>query len=377
MLCQWTDLWNAALEERIECYRKTGESISFYDQCKSLTVIRANDESFRQFTVEAQRTPLNRLDKAFKAFFRRVKAGEKPGFPRFKSKHRGEHSFDIGSPTIRRKGKRYALSVKGIGDIRFASLPAGQIKQARVVRSAIRTSIHLVMELPDAPHAAPSMPVGIDVGIKSRCVLSTGETHPGVRVDRSAVKKCQRALAMKKKGSNSRRKARIRLAKANERMRVKERNALHRVTTAIIGKHNRVAVEDLKILNMVRNRKLARSIHEQQWGRFVSQLTYKAESAGGGLVRIDPKRTSMTCHACGHVQSMPLCVREYRCGDCGLVTDRDVNAAKNILSRGIAAAGWDIESPLETAAIRPGAPEDVLIISARNSMEGARGHYSI
>ena len=103
---------------------------------------------------------------------------------------------------------------------------------------------------------------------------------------------------------------------------------------------------------MVRNGKLARSIHEQQWGRFVDPLSYKAESAGGELVRVDPKRTSMTCSSCGQVQAMPLCVREYRCEVCGLVEDRDVNAARNILSRGSAAAGWDI-APVETP-VRPG-----------------------
>ena len=354
---QLTDLWNAALQERTECFRKTGESIQKYDQYKSLTVIRSDDECFRQFPVEAQRTPLNRLDKAFKAFFRRVKAGEKPGFPRFKSKHRGVHSFDIGNPTIRRKGKRYALSVKGIGDIRFASLPAGQVRQARIVRSAIRTSIHLVVELPDAECTAQLSPVGIDVGIKARCALSTGETHPGVRVDRRRIRRAQKLLSRARRGTGSRAKKRRALAKAHERVQASERNALHRLTTAITRKHNRIAVEDLKVKNMVRNGKLARSIREQQWGRFVDQLSYKAESAGGDLVRIDPKRTSMTCSSCGHVQSMPLCVREYRSEVCGLETDRDVNAAVNILSRGIAAAGWDVE-PVETP-VRPGASGDI------------------
>ena len=184
LLRQVTDLWNAGLQERMECYRKTGASIGKYAQYKPLTIIRTDDEAFRQFPVEAQgsprkpkeaqRTPLSRLDKAFRAFFRRVKAGEKPGFPRFKAAHRGVHSFDIGNPTIRRKGKRYALSVKGIGDIRFASMPKGIIRQARIVRSALRTSVHMVVELPDAEQTTQTPPVGIDVGIRSRCALSTG-----------------------------------------------------------------------------------------------------------------------------------------------------------------------------------------------------------
>jgi len=357
LLHQLTDLWNAALQERIECYRRTGESISYYDQCKSLTVIRGDDESFAAFPVLAQRTPLDRLDRAFKAFFRRVKAGEKPGFPRFKSRHRGIHSFDLGTPAIRRKGKWHALSVKGIGDIRFAAMPAGHVRQARIVRSALRTSVHLVVELPDAESAAPSMPVGIDVGIRSRCVLSTGEAHRGIRIDRRRARRAQRLLSRARIGLGNRSKKRKALAKAHERVQISERNALHRLTSAIVRRHNRIAVEDLRIPNMVQNGRLSRSIHEQQWGRLVTQLTYKAESAGGSVVRVDPKRTSMTCSSCGHVQAMPLGTREFRCKDCGLATDRDVNAARNILSRGITAAGWDVEA-VETP-LRPGASGDI------------------
>ncbi|MCE2476031.1 MAG: transposase [Alphaproteobacteria bacterium] len=293
------------MQERMECYRKTGESIQRYDQYKSMTVIRSEDECFRQFPVEAQRTPLNRLDKAFRAFFHRMKVGEKPGFPRFKSKHRGIHSFDIDDPTIRRRGQRYALSVKGIGDVRFAAMPARHVRQARIVRPALRTSIHLVVELPDAGCVTPSPPVGIDVGIRSRCALSTGEAHAGVRVDCRRIKRAQKLLSHARKASGNRAKKRQVLAKARARVPVSERQALHRLTRAITRKHNRIAVEDLKILNMVRNGKQSRSIHEQQWGRFVSQLTYKAERAGGELVRADPKRTSMTCSSCRHGQSMP------------------------------------------------------------------------
>ncbi len=357
LLHQLTDLWNAALQERIECYRKTGKSVSYYDQCKSLTVIRGDDESFAAFPVMAQRTPLNRLDKAFKAFFRRVKAGEKPGFPRFKSRHRGIHSFELGTPSVCRKGKWYALSVKGIGDIRFAVLPSGQVRQARIVRSALRTSVHLVVELPDVEGAALALPVGIDVGIRSRCAISTGEVHQGVRIDRRRVRQAQRLLTRAQKGSRSRVKKRQALAKAYERVQISERNALHRLTTAIVRRHNCIAVEDLRIPNMVQNGRLARSIHEQQWGRLVTQLTYKAESAGGSVVRVDPKCTSMTCSSCGHAQVMPLGVREFRCEDCGLVTDRDVNAARNILSRGITAAGWDVEAVV--TPLRPGASGDI------------------
>ena len=135
---------------------------------------------------------------------------------------------------------------------------------------------------------------------------------------------------------------------------MRERNALHEISASVVKRHNRIAVEDLQVSNMMRHPTLAQSIAEQQWGQLVQQLTYKAESAGGEVVRVRPQHTSTDCHACGHRQSLPLGARELACGGCGLVTDRDVNAARNILRRGIAMAGWEIGS-----SSRPGASESV------------------
>ena len=133
-LRQQTELWNAALAERIDAYQKVGKTVTSYDQCKSLTAIRGAEERFRQFPVQPQRTVLFRLDKAFKSFFRRVKAGQKPGFPRFKGRNRGVRSFDIPKPLIRNG----ALCVKGVGRLKLPSLPSGEIAAARVVKTPLR-----------------------------------------------------------------------------------------------------------------------------------------------------------------------------------------------------------------------------------------------
>ena len=137
-LWQQTTLWNAALEERIDCYRKTGKTITAFDQMKSLTVIRGEDEDFQKFHVSAQRSVLRRIDRGFQAFFRRAKAGEKPGFPRFKARHRGIRSFDIPDPVIRDG----SLWLKGVGRFRLPSVPAGRILQARVVKTPLRVVVH-------------------------------------------------------------------------------------------------------------------------------------------------------------------------------------------------------------------------------------------
>jgi len=275
---------------------------------------------------------LFRLDRAFQSFFRRVKAGQKPGFPRFKGRNRGVRSFDIPKPVIR-DGSLY---VKGIGRFGLPDLPEGEIVSARVVKTPLRVTVQFIVAVEDRPRA-PDMPMGMDTGLKERATLSTGEVIPAVYLDRRALKRKQRALARAKRGRRKKLKA---LQRAYERVSVSERSAFHRISTAIVKRHNRIAVEDLQIGNMMKNPNLSRSIAGQSWGRLVDQLTYKAESAGGSVIRVAHQHTSTDYHACGNRQPMPLSVREFVCRGCGLVTDRDVNAARNILQWGISLAGW-------------------------------------
>ena len=333
-------LWNDALEERIECYRKTGKTISAYDQCKSLTKIRNEFDEFSQFHAQCQRSVLFRLDRAFKSFFRRVKAGGKPGFPRFKGQNRRIRSFDVPQPKV----KDGSLRIKGIGRFRINAEEGLQVKAVRVVKSALRVSVQLICEVGDG-HRPQDAPVGIDMGLKERAILSTGETVDAVHLDRRELKRRQRKLSRSGKASNTRRKKIRAVQREWERVRNAERQSLHRISADIVRRHNRIAVEGLQIGNMVRNHRVARSIAEQQWGQFGHQLRYKAESAGGGVVRVDPRHTSTDCSNCGSRRSMPLGAREYACNDCGLVLDRDVNAARNILQRGMSLAGWEIGSP--------------------------------
>ncbi len=158
-----------------------------------------------------------------------------------------------------------------------------------------------------------------------------------------------------------------------ERVRIMEHDELHRATSKIAKQGNRIAVEDLQIGNMVRNRHLARAITEQQWSKFVNMLTYKAESAGGEVVRVAPHHTSADCSVCGHRQKMPLHKRQFDCGGCGVSLDRDVNASRNILKRGCLLAGWEMgqESAL------PGASEnvrkDAMVNAGSNSGKTGQG----
>ena len=335
-------LWNAALQERIEAYRKCGKTISAYDQCKSLTAIRRDDpQHYARISVTAQRSVLFRLDKAFKAFFARVKRGEKPGFPRFRSRRRAVRSFETDAFRVHRQGAWQAVTIKGIGRFRFRGEVDGVPKVLRIVRTPRRVEVQFVVELAQGDITEDTRaPVGIDVGIRARVTLSGGEIVPGTTLDRAQLRHRQRRVSRARRGSNARRKKCAGLAKEWQRVTERERGLLHALTSRLVREQGpRFYVEDLRIPNMVRNHHLARAILEQTWGAFVTLLTYKAEDAGGWVRKVPAQGTSQRCSACGAVPSTPLglAVRTYRCGaGCRNVVHRDVNAARNILSVGLA-----------------------------------------
>lgn len=327
-------LYNAALEERVGAYRKAGISIGLYDQTKSLTAVR-EDAEFSEYDLKSQRSCLFTLDRAFKRFFRRVKAGQKPGFPRFKGKARGVRSFSTSAPRLTSHGKWNSLALKGIGRVRFKGDIPGKVLKARVLKTPIRIVVQLVVELPDA-QPAPQPPLGIDVGVVARATLSDGQRYVGNHVDRERLTVLHQRLSKAKQGSKNRQKCKSSLAKEWQRVRMRERTTLHEMTTALVKhKTNCWYVEDLRVQNMMGNHNLARSIAEQQWGALVHQLTYKAASAGGWVRKVDPKHTSQDCSRCGERGKKTLSDRMHVCPRCGLSIDRDWNAAINILNQGL------------------------------------------
>ena len=231
------------------------------------------------------------------------------------------------------------VAIKGIGKFRFAGEIEGAPKALRIVKTPRRVTVQIVVER-QAPDIIDSRaPLGIDAGILSRIALSTGETVPGRWLDRTEITRRQRILSRAKRGSRGRCKKRLAVARAWQRVSERERGALHELTAKLVRGHGaRIYVEDLKIPNMLRNRYLARSISEQNWGTFASLLTYKAEEAGGWVRKVPPHHTSQQCSACGAMpeEKLTLADRTYECGACGHTEDRDVNAAKNILQVGLA-----------------------------------------
>ena len=329
------ELYNSALTHRKQTWEEEQRGVQYNEQQALLTQARARHEEFRQWSVFIQRSILRRLDRAYTRFF---KYG---GFPRFKSSQRGIHSFEIDLvPKIKQKNKWSWVTLKGLGKFRFrGSLPEGEIKLLRVVKTTQRVKLQFVMECPYKEMEDTRAPVGIDVGIKNRLALSTGTVEPKRVLDRSEIIKRQRSVSKAKKGSQNRQKKINLLRKAWQRVTEQEIGYLHELTKDLVKNvSSTFVVEDLKIPNLIKNKHLSRSIIEQQWGRFIQMLTYKAERAGGQVMKVNPKFTSQMCSSCGYKpeQKIGLQVRTYNCSACGLDLDRDVNAAKNILQRGLA-----------------------------------------
>lgn len=340
------ELYNACLESRIDCYRKTGKSRSYYDQCKELTEVRADLPEFSSISAQVFRGVVGRIDKAYRRFFKHG------GFPRWKSGKRWR-TIEINDGAwrmLKREGDKLVLKIKGLPRIVVKpnrELPPNSLLKAiRITRKALRTEVALSYDLPTPEEKPVTNPIGIDMGISKRLTMSDGKTVEKREIVRKKIVRLQRSVSRKAKGSNNWKKAVSLLAKEWQRVSDKERDYLHRLTSEIARMYDFIVVEKLKTKNMLRNGNLARSISEQTWGRFITLLNEKAESAGVKMVEVDPGGTSQECSSCGATVKKSLSVRVHKCS-CGYEADRDLNAAINILHRGLASitgGNLDIES---------------------------------
>ena len=332
-LLQQKYLYNRALQERIDHYKETGKSLSNIDQRNAYTKFRQENPDYQVFDSHAQRIIYDRLHKSFQNFFRRVKKQQSPGFPRYKSHIR---SFETSQFNIKKKPKYSSVTIKGIGTIRFKGNVPDNVKLLRIIQTPLRTKVQLIHELPDNIIEDTRPEIGIDRGINKLIALSNNTYIEGRKLDRNNLKRKQKKLSKAQKNSNNRHKKRDALAKEWQRTTEKEKNYIHDITS-YLTKHvsSKFYLEDLQINNMVKNKYLSRSILEQYWGYFEQLLTYKAESAGGWVSKIDPKYTSKTCSECGVVDESFTTEPVFRCNECGHEQDRDLNAANVILQRGL------------------------------------------
>lgn len=342
-------LYNAALEERIDRYRKTGKTLTYFDQAKGLTQCRNELSEMRELPANLQRWTLGRLDDAFRGFFRRVKARNgKAGFPRFRGKGRWEAFGFAEFKGIQFDGKRLRFSgiPGGLKVHLHRPLPDGaDIRSCVFRRDGRGWHISLNVEVQVPKKRAVDTAIGVDLGLKVFAYCSDNVVIPNPRVARRAedeLLRKQRALARCKRGSRRRTKVRERLAKVHRRIADTRNTWLHQQSAALVKRADLIAVEDLQVSNMVRHPAMARSISDASWSRFVSMLEYKAEKAGAHLIRVDPRNTSQKCSGCAELVPKSLAVRTHACPSCGLVIDRDHNASLNILRAGIGAGALNV-----------------------------------
>jgi putative transposase len=413
-MCRY--IYNWALAERIRAYKEEGKTLTFYGQCRWVQEVKRERPWFREVYAHAFNDVLKRLDLAYKAFFRRLKAGEKPGFPRFRK--RGTWTSLCYTEYHRRpkdrreetasKFKRYVVTCPKVGDvvIRYTrEIPEGaDIRRMTVVREGGKWFVCIVFtfsasqagvagaKAPECPQAAS---VGIDLGLSDFVYDSDGNrvSFPGyLRRAMRDLKRAQRRLSGAKKRTKRYYKLLRVVRQKHYRVRCKRNDFLHKVANGYVSRYSVVYHEKLQVRNMVRRPKpvsaeadekveefeasqagvagaesarrpagaggsgravngrahylpngasaktgLNRGISDAGWHRFILYLTYKGEVGGCRVYGVSPKNTSQACSVCGELVKKSLSVRTHVCG-CGAVLNRDYNAAKNILQRGVAEA---------------------------------------
>ena len=340
--------YNTCLAERKTAWEEHRESVSQYAQLRQVKDLKASNPYAATVHSHILQVVVQDLDKAFAAFFRRVRAGETPGYPRFRSRDRFD-SFGLKEygNGFRLDGRR--LKVMGIGRIavRWHRPVKGEIKTLRIRRQAGVWYASFSCDLRQPESLPPTgRDIGIDVGIASLLTTSDGEhieNPKWYRSEQARLRILQRRVARRKLGGANRRKAVRAVACQHAYVANRRMDFLKKLVDGLISRDDRIAVEDLQIPNMVRNPHLAKSILDAGWGTFRMHLSFKAAWAGKTVVAVAPAYTSKTCSGCGALfETLTLADRWVRC-DCGLSMDRDENAALNLLALGRGA--WGIPTP--------------------------------
>lgn len=330
-------LYNQMLGQRISKYKREHISLSYVDQANGLI---KNDYQKALHSQVCQDT-IKRLDQSFRNFFRRVKerkAGKKVklGFPRFKSRNRFR-SFCYPQSGFKIVDNHIQLSKIGNIKLIYSRPTEGRIKTCRVLKDVDQWFVILTCECEDHikfDNGKPS--IGIDVGIKTFAYLSDGTKIDNPRfLQKSShkLRKEQRRLSRKVKGSKNRNKQRIRTARVHRKIRRQRIDFLHKTSTWLVNNYGTIVFEDLNIKGMLKNHKLAKAISDVSWKRLIVLTQNKAENAGSRVLLVCPKNTSQDCSRCGKKVPKALSERIHCCPHCGLEMDRDENASLNILSR--------------------------------------------
>jgi putative transposase len=351
------ELYNAALQERKEAWRQCGVSVTEAQHSAQPPAIKEVRPEYRDIHSQVSQDVLTRLDRAFHAFFRRIREGQTPGYPRFQGSNR-YISFtykQFGNGATLDNGF-LILSRIGRVAVRWSRPLEGRPKTVTVSREADGWYVcHSCAEVPTQPLPLTGQQTSIDLGLEAFATLSDGTRifSPGwYRKAERALKTARRRVSRRKKGSTRRRKAVTLLTKAHQQVRRQRRDFHHKVTLYLVQTNDTIYHEDVQTANMAKNHHLATSIAEAGWAAFLTILSDTAACAGRSVVAAPPASTSQTCSGCGALVTKGLPVRWRRRPECGMSLHRDHNAAKKreragqALRGGVALGRWRTAHPL-------------------------------
>lgn len=343
-------VYNGTLNLRRQVWEVERKTLSLYDTNKVLTGWKADNPELSQVHSHILQNAQERVDLAFKAFFRRVKAGEKNGCPRFK----GFGRYD--SFTFKQSGFKLGerLTISKIGDIKInLHRPIeGKVKTLTIRRDSLGNWYACFScEVEPKPLPVSTEMVGIDLGLTTYATFSTGETierQRWMKQDEKDLKRIDRKISALSKGTPERRKAIKALNHVHTRIKNRRNNFAHQESRKLVNRFGLIVFEDLDIAGMQTNgnKIINRGIADVAWGMLLNFSQYKAADAGRGYLKVNPKRTTQDCSGCGELVPKDLSVRVHHCPNCGLKIGRDLNAAINILGRGLATIGnQSVEAP--------------------------------
>ncbi|HVU12691.1 MAG TPA: transposase [Phototrophicaceae bacterium] len=351
-------VYNSTLAVRKDAYRQHDENLNYYKTAKLLPLWKINFCDMAKVHSQVLQNVQIRVDLAFQAFFRRVKSGEKPGYPRFKGKGR-YHSITYPQYGNGVKLVGNVLTLSKIGDV-FVKLHRpveGKIKTVTVHRDTVgKWYVHFSCLVEAQPLEPTLNIIGVDLGLKTFATLSDGckiARQRWVKRDAADIARLQRKKERCAKGSPERRKVIHALRHAYQRANNRRANFAHQESRKLVNTYQFIAFEKLDVQSILSqgNRTLNRNIADAAWEQFVSSTVYKAENAGRTVVLVNPHATTQECSGCGAIVHKDLNIRIHECPHCGLKLDRDLNAALNILARGLASIG---QRAVEAPAIAKG-----------------------
>ena len=336
-------VYNQMLAKRIDDYKQENKSMSKIDMNNYCNrVIKKEFEWLKEVDKWALTNSIYNLDEAYKNFFRRVKQGQGVGFPKFKSKKNRRNSyktnFSNGNIKVDFTNNKIQLPKLKWIKAKVHREFVGKIKSATISHAPSgKYFVSILVDTENVQLPKLETKVGIDLGLNEFAITSDGEVFDNpkwLRKQEQKLKKAQRNLSRKKKGSKNREKARIKVAKIHEKIANQRKDYLHKISSYITNENQVIVIEDLKVSNMMSNHKLAKAIGEVSWYEFRIMLEYKCKWKGRQLI-IAPTNyaSSQLCSNCGNKsqQTKDLSCRTYVCEKCGMILDRDINASINLL----------------------------------------------